>query len=94
MIDKSYGLINFDAIGVTDNSGDEVVVVSSPPGYELGRSYRIGITTLSQPLAVTFTAADKSKNEAKCRFLIEIKGIDSKYPSYYNEGKHICKEYI
>jgi len=72
VIDKSYGLINFDAIGVTDNSGEEVVVASSPAGYELGRSYRIGITKLRQPLAVTFTATDKSNNTANCRFFIEI----------------------
>ena len=72
--DKSYGLINFDAIGVTDNSGDEVVVVSSPPGYELGRSYQMNITKLRQPLVVTFTATDKSNNQATCRFLVEIKG--------------------
>ena len=75
MIDKSYGLINFDAIGVTDNSGEEVVVASSPPGYELGRSYRIGITKLRQPLDVTFTATDKNNNQANCRFFIEVKGL-------------------
>ena len=72
--DKSYGLINFDAIGVTDNSGDEVVVVSSPPGFELGISYQMNITKLLQPLAITFTASDNSNNKATCKFLIEIKG--------------------
>ena len=72
--DKNYGLINFEAIGVTDNSGGPITIVSSPPGYELGRSYQIGITKMNQPLAITFHATDASGNSEQCRFRIQIKG--------------------
>lgn len=72
--DKNYGLVNFEAIGITDNSGGPITVVSSPPGYELGRSYQIGITKMNQPLAITFHATDASGNSEQCRFRIQIKG--------------------
>eukprot|EP00794_Sanderia_malayensis_P006970 gene6970-7755_t len=67
---QSYGLINFEAIGVTDNSGGPIVVRSDPPGSELGRTYRFPITTTTTQ--VTFIASDPSGNTRNCRFLIDI----------------------
>ncbi len=68
----SYGQINFEAIGVTDNSGGPIVVVSDPPGNELGHPYNFQITT--QTLPVSFTASDPSGNIRVCRFLTDIFG--------------------
>ena len=77
---QSYGWINFDAIGVTDNSGT-VIVTSDPPGNELGRPYKFQITPGKLDKTVTFTAKDPSGNEQVCRFLIRI--IGKFFLSYY-----------
>ena len=74
LLDRSYGVINFDAIGVTDNSGGPITIESTPPGYQLGRSYNIGITDIKKSLVIKFTATDASNNKAECKFFVEILG--------------------
>ncbi|XP_065058048.1 sushi, von Willebrand factor type A, EGF and pentraxin domain-containing protein 1-like [Rhopilema esculentum] len=78
LLDRSYGVINFDAIGVTDNSGGPITIESTPPGYQLGRSYNIGITDIKKSLAIKFTATDASNNKAECKFFVEI--LDKQKP--------------
>ena len=70
---KNYGLINFDAIGVTDNSGDAPVVQSTPPGYELGRTYQINYT-IGDGLDINFKASDAAGNFRICRFKVKVSG--------------------
>ncbi len=69
---KSYGLINFEAIGVKDNSDGPIVVTSDPPGSELGHTYNFPIT--AQTTKVTFTASDPSGNTRVCRFKVDVFG--------------------
>ena len=68
---KNYGLINFDAIGVTDNSGDAPVIQSSPPGYELGRTYQINYT-IGDGMVINFKASDAAGNFRICKFTVKV----------------------
>ena len=68
---KNYGLINIGAIGVTDNSGDAPVIQSSPPGYKLGRTYKVNYTT-GDGLDINFKASDAAGNFRICKFKLKV----------------------
>ena len=75
---KSYAVINFENIEVTDNSGDLPTVTcvtksGQPFEYEMGKEYNFGITG-GKGLTVYFKATDKAGNFKKCKFTVIVEG--------------------
>ena len=75
---KSYAVINFEHIEVTDNSGVPPTVTcvtesNQPCEYEMGKEYEFGITG-SNGLTVKFKATDEAGLFKSCRFTVIVEG--------------------
>ena len=72
---KSFAEIDFEEIGVTDNSGEEISVTCVTQNgycqYEMGKTYEIDIT---RSLTVNFNATDRAGNSRICRFEVIVEG--------------------
>ena len=83
---KNYAKINFEAISVSDNSGEKIDAICFNVGtgkkcdYELGKAYNIKITY--SRLELNFKATDSSGNSAICRFTVVVEGMLSRFNVY------------
>ena len=75
---RSYAVINFENIEVTDNSGNSPTVTcvtesKQPCEYEMGKEYNFGITE-NNGLTVKFKATDEAGLFKECRFTVIVEG--------------------
>lgn len=91
---KSYAVINFTNIEVTDNSGNAPTVTCVGEKrelcqYEMGKEYNFGITG-SNGLTVNFKATDKAGNFKECRFTVIVEGLSYAYFFFHTKLLEFC----